>query len=434
MASRRTILKSLAAPVAAAGFPTIVPATALGLQGTIAPSNRVTLATIGVGWMGGGHVDNFLKVPEAQYVALADLDDSHAAENKAKIDKKYGNSDCLVYRAFEEVLSRRDIDAVSIAVPDHWHGIVAYCAARAGKDIYCEKPLAHNFTEGHAMVRESEAKKVVWQTGSWQRSTANFRQAAELVRNGRIGKIRRIEVGLPGGWSDFANTKNQTQITAPPPGVNFDRWLGPAQEEPFIMARFHKNWRWNLNTGGGQLMDWVGHHVDIAHWGMDWDNTFPLTVEGVGEYPARTEIWNSAGKYKITAMYPGNVEMVIAGGYKEIEGGTKWIGDDGWVWVTRGKIDASNKDWVKPEAETGKLKLMVSNNHYAQFIGAVKTREKTLTPARTAFHSACPGWFGQISMLTGRKLTWDAQKMVFTGDEVATKMLSREQRMPWHLA
>src|SRR5438045_3540624 len=152
MPNRRTFLKSLTLPAAGAGFPAIVPASALGLDSSVPPSDRITLATIGVGWMGGGHVDAFLKLDAAQYVALADLDDDHAAENKAKIDKKYGNSDCKTYRAFEEVLSRKDIDAVSIAVPDHWHGIVAYCAARAGKDIYCEKPLAHNFAEGRAIA------------------------------------------------------------------------------------------------------------------------------------------------------------------------------------------------------------------------------------------------------------------------------------------
>ncbi|MCU1238334.1 MAG: iolG 4, partial [Candidatus Solibacter sp.] len=250
MPNRRSFLKSLTLPAAAAGFPEIVPASALGLDGSVPASDRITLASIGVGWMGGGHVDAFLKVDGAQYVAVADLDDEHAAENKAKIDKRYGNTDCKTYRAFEEVLSRKDIDAVSIAVPDHWHGIVAYCAARAGKDIYCEKPLAHNFAEGRAISDAVTKYKRIFQTGSWQRSTANFRQACELVRNGRIGKVTKVEVGLPGGWTDFAKTKDQDQITPPPAHIDYDRWMGPSQEMPFIMARFHKNWRWNLNTGG----------------------------------------------------------------------------------------------------------------------------------------------------------------------------------------
>ncbi|MDE3164993.1 MAG: gfo/Idh/MocA family oxidoreductase, partial [Acidobacteriota bacterium] len=173
------------------------------------------------------------------------------------------------------------------------------------------------------MAEASVKYNRIWQTGSWQRSTANFRQACELVRNGRIGRVRRVEVGLPGGWSDFAKTKDQTQITAPPASVDYDRWIGPAEEMPFIMARFHKNWRWNLNTGGGQIMDWVGHHVDIAHWGMDWDNTGPLSVDGKGEYPERSAVWNTAGKYWVECQYPGEVTMIIAGGYQEIRGGTK---------------------------------------------------------------------------------------------------------------
>ena len=291
-------LKSIAAPAAAVtAFPTIIPGTALGFQGAVPPSDRVTLATIGVGWMGGSHVDIFLKNKNVHYVAVCDVDDAHAAEYKAKIDKAFGSQDCVTYRAFEELLSRKDIDAVSIGVPDHWHGIVSFSAARAGKDIYCEKPLAHNFAEGHAAAEAAARYNRIWQTGSWQRSTANFRQACELVRNGRIGKVRRVEVGLPGGWSDFAKTKDQMQVADPPPGVNYDRWIGPAHEMPFIMARFHKNWRWNLDTGGGQLMDWVGHHVDIAHWGMDWDNTGPLEISGKGEYPDKQEVWNTAGKY-----------------------------------------------------------------------------------------------------------------------------------------
>lgn len=436
MAKRRDFLKTLAAPVAAAGFPTIIKASALGLNGAVAPSNRVTFATIGVGWMGSDHVGIFLKIPEVQYVAICDVDDDHAKEAKAKIDVKYGNQDCVTYRAFEELLSRKDIDAVSIAVPDHWHGIVAFSAARAGKDIYCEKPLAHNFAEGRAMVQAAAKYNRIWQTGSWQRSTANFRQACELVRNGRIGKIRRVEVGLPGAWSDIAKNRNQTQVTEPPVGVDYDRWLGPAEEMPFIVSRFHKNWRWNLNFGGGQLMDWVGHHVDIAHWGMGWDNTGPIEVDGKGEYPERSAVWNSTEKYWVNCKYrEGDVTMVVAGGYPEIRSGTKWIGEDGWVWVDRSKIDSSNKDLLRPEAAAAnKIKLPVSNNHYAQFISCVKSREETLTPAHVALRSATPGWLGQISMLTKRKIQWDAEKMEIIGDAEATKLLSREHRLPWHLA
>ena len=425
MPTRRQLLQSLAAPA-------IVPASALGLNGAVPPSDRVTLATIGVGWMGGSHVDEFLKCSGLQYVALADLDDHHLTENKAKIDGFYGDQGCAAYHAFEEVLARRDIDAVSIAVPDHWHGIVAVLAARAGKDIYCEKPIAQNFNEGLKMVQAAQKYGRIWQTGSWQRSKENFRQGCELVRNGAIGKVHTIEVGLPGGHTDFAKTKDKTQVTKPPAWLWYDRWLGPAPEAPYCEARVHKNWRWNYDYAGGQLMDWVGHHVDIAHWGMGFDETGPSEVEGAGEFPPREALYNTATKYQVTCKYPQGVTMVIAGGYKEIRGGTKWIGDKGWLWVNRGKIEASD-----PALLTADLKPAIpypkSPGHYQEYIDSVKSRRRTLTPAEVALRSATPGFLGNVSMFTGRKLRWDAAKMEIVGDAEAARLLGREMRSPWRL-
>jgi predicted dehydrogenase len=427
MTTRRSFLS------AAAAFPAIVPGAALGLNGAVAASNRVAIATIGVGWMGGGHVGEFLKIPEAQYIAVCDLDEEHLNEAKRKIDLKYGNQDCAVYRSFEELLARRDLDAVSIATPDHWHGVVAFSAARAGKDIYCEKPLAHNFAEGKAMCDAAARYQRVWQTGSWQRSKENFRKACELVRNGRIGKVRRIEVGLPAGHTDFAKTKDQMDVTAPPPTLLWDRWIGPAAEQPYRAGYVHKNWRWNLNTGGGQIMDWVGHHVDIAHWGMNYDATGPVKVEGVGEYPPHDAPWNSATKYKVTCKYADGVEMTIAGGYKEIRGGTKWIGDDGWVWVTRNALEANPANLLTSELGPNDVRLPVSPGHYQEFITAVKTRGATLTPATVALRSATPGWLGQIAMLTRRKLVWNPAEMRIVNNAEAQKMLGRTMRAPWRL-
>ena len=433
MPNRRQFFQGLAAPAVAAGFPAIVKGSALGLNGAVAASDRVTLATVGVGWMGGSHVDAFLKVPQAQYVAVCDLDDDHAKENKAKIDKKYGNSDCVMYRAFEEVMLRRDIDAVSIAVPDHWHGLVAIAAARAKKDIYCEKPLAHNFAEGAAMVAAARRNNCIWQTGSWQRSKEQFRKACELVRNGRIGKIKSVEVGLPGGHTDFAKTKDQTAFTEPPATLAYDRWLGPARVVPYCVARVHKNWRWNLNFAGGQIMDWVGHHVDIAHWGLGFDGTGPIEVAGVGEYPPVDALWNTATKYKVTAKYANGVAMVIAGGYKEIRGGTKWIGEDGWIWVDRKGAEASDPALLTCETKPNEIHLPTSPGHYEEFIASVKSRARTLTPAEVAIRSATPGWLGQIAMLTGRKIHWDPEQQRIVNDAAAEKLLSREMRSPWRL-
>lgn len=426
MPTRRTLLKTLAAPA-------LIPGSAIGLNGATPPSDRVNLATVGVGWMGGGHVEEFLRCKGVQYIALADIDDGHLTENKAKIDMKYGNQNCAAYHAFEEVLSRRDIDAVSIAVPDHWHGIVAVSAARAGKDIYCEKPLAHNFEEGLLMVKAAQKFARIWQTGSWQRSKENFRRGCELVRNGYIGKVHTVEVGLPDGHTDFNKSKDQTTITKPPETLWYDRWLGPAPEAPYCAARVHKSWRWNYDYGGGQLMDWVGHHVDIAHWGLGYDATGPVEVEGTGDFPPRDALWNTATRFKVACRYVDGVTMIIAGGYKEILGGTKWIGDKGWISVDRGQLEASNPAILTVELKSNEIAYPKSPGHYQEFIDSVKSRKPTLTPAETALHSATPGWLGNIAMMTGRKLKWDPAKMEIQGDAEATKMLGRTMRSPWRL-
>jgi predicted dehydrogenase len=434
MKTRRQLLRRAALSTAAvSGFPTIVKASALGLEGITPPSDRVTLATIGVGWMGDGHLDEFFKVPDCRIVAVCDLDDEHLSAAKFKIDKKYGDQGCATYHAFEEVMARRDIDAVSIATPDHWHGMVASAAARARKDIYCEKPIAHNFNEGLAMVREAKKHGVIWQTGSWQRSVENFRRGCELVRNGYIGKVTRVEVGLPSGHFDFAGTKGQTAFSDPPSMLLYDRWLGPAPEAPYCPARVHKNWRWNLDYAGGQLMDWIGHHGDIAHWGMGYDETGPLEVEGKGEYPARAALWNTATKFRVTCTYPQGVTFILAGGEKDIKSGTKWIGEKGWVHVDRGRFETEPGNLKSAERKPADMVLPKSPGHYQQFISSVKTRERTLTPADVALRSATPGFLGQIAMLTGRKIRWDAVEQRIVDDAEAEKLLGRDMRSPFRL-
>lgn len=433
MPSRRQFLSFLIAPVAARGFPTIIKASVLGRNGATAPSERVVLATIGCGSMGNAHLDAFLKNSDVQVVAVCDLDDEHLSKARDKVNAKYGNQDCLAYRAFEEVVSRRDIDAITLATPDHWHGLVATAALESGKDVYGEKPLAHNFHEGQMIVEAVQRYKRIWQTGSWQRSKPQFHQACELVRNGRIGKVSRIEVGLPGGPNDYGKLKDRLAFINPPPTFNYDRWLGPAFEAPYWEGRTHWNWRWNLDYGGGQLMDWIGHHCDIAHWGMGYDETGPHKVEGQGEYPPRSERWNSAKKYWVKANYADGVTMIIAGGYPEIRSGTKWIGDRGWIWVDRKGIETEPKELLQSEIGPNEIHLTKSNDHYMQFIECVKSREETITPAHIALRSATPGWLGQIAMLTGRKIRWDPKEQRILKDKAATKLLSRDMRSPYRL-
>ena len=207
--------------------------------------------------------------------------------------------------------------------------------------------------------------------------------------------------------------------------------------EPYIQARVHMDWRWNYNTGGGQLLDWIGHHCDIAHWGMDFDNSGPSEVEGHGDFPAADAIWNTCTKYRIELKYPNDITMTIAGGYPDIRSGTKWIGTDGWVWVDRGAFEGSKPEWSDykslPE-ELRKVKLYKSTNHQGNFIECVKSRQPTIAPVETAHHSAIPGHLGLISMITGRKLNWDVKHERILHDEAATKLMTRAYRPPWKQA
>lgn len=379
----------------------------------------------------------FLGHADCQVVAICDVDKNHLQEGIKTVNAKYKNQDCKAYHDYREMLARKDIDAVMLATPDHWHALVAVEAARQGKDIHGEKPLARTIAEQQAIVKAVQKNKRIWQTGSWQRSEKHFHYAAEVVRNGLIGKIKRVEVGLPSGHNDFAKTKDKTAITEPPAELDYEFWSGPAQKLPYIEARLHKNWRWNYNTGGGQLLDWIGHHCDIAHWGMDCDNSGPLEISGQGEFPPADAVWNTATKYRITAKYPNDIEMIIAGGYKDIRGGTKWIGTDGWVWVTRNNAFESSKSELEdarslPE-ELRKVKLYESRDHFGNFLDCVKSRKPTITPVEVAHHSAIPGHLGLIAMQTGRTIKWDAKKEVIIGDADASKLLTREYRGPWKL-
>jgi predicted dehydrogenase len=456
--NRRHFLKTTTAAIM---LPLILPGCATGPGRRPRPSNRVNIGVIGWGMQGPSNTQNFLSLNDCQVIAACDLDKRHLASAVKTINDHYQNQDCKAYHDYRELITRDDIDAVMIAVPDHWHEVIATEAARQKKDIYGEKPLAKTIAEQQAIVRAVQNNKIIWQTGSWQRSQAQFRKAAEIVRNGLIGKVTRVEVGLPAGHHDFAGTTpglleklkalNITDlstvtpgsdawkiaVTEPPADFDFNTWTGPSRVEPYIKQRVHMNWRWNYNTGGGQLLDWIGHHCDIAHWGLGFDHDGPLEIEGRGEFPAPDALWNTCTKYRIEAKYPQDVTFIIAGGHNDIKGGTKWIGTDGWVWVNRGGFDASNPDWKKGKnlaEELRKVKLYESPGHWRNFIDCVKSRQLTITPVETAHHSAIPGHLGLIAMQTGRKIRWDNATETILGDAEASKLLTRDYRAPWKMS
>ena len=418
-------------------MPTFIPARALGKAGRPSPSNRIVVGIVGWGMMGPGNTQGLMAEKDCQVVAACDLDSRPLQSATDAINKHYGNRDCQGYFDYSEMFARDDIDAVMLAVPDHWHALLSIAAAKRKKDIYGEKPLARTIVEQQALVRAVQKNNRIWQTGSWQRSTANFHKAAEIVRNGLIGRVTQVEVGLPAGHSDFKGTKDKMQVSKPPPELDYETWIGPSQKMPYIEGRIHMNWRWNYNTGGGQLLDWCGHHTDIAHWGLDFDRTGPMEIQGNGEFPPRDAVWNTCTKYRITLKYPKDVTMTIAGGHPDIKSGTKWIGTDGWVWVNRGGFDSSHPEWEEmkrlPDNQR-KVSLTKSDNHYRNFLDSVKSRKPTIAPAETAHNSVIPGHLGLISMLVGRKIRWDAKNERLIGDDEASKLLGRHYRAPWKLS
>ena len=421
MGSRRSFLKTAAASAAAWN---IIPARVLGKD---APSNRIAMAMIGVGGMGQGNMSSFLGMKDVIVRMVCDVNTSKTEQAKQKVDKHYGNSDCLVTKDFREVCARGDIDAVMIATPDHWHAYVGTFAARHGKDIYGEKPFTHDLREGRALVRAVEQHGRIWQTGSWQRSSSEMRRAVELVRNGRIGKIARVEVGLPPGGRPRNPIDPHATI---PKGLDWDFWLGPAPYRPY-QGIADWDWRWVLDWGGGQMMDWIGHHADIAQWGLDRDTSGPVTFEGYAPFEV-DGICDSPKTYRFSCRYADGVEMTVADS-RQVKSGTTWYGENGeWVWVDRGRFDASTPEIRDSRIEPGELRLH-SPGHHRNFIDCVKSRATTLTPAEVAHRSASIGHLGQIAMLTGRKIKWDPVREQILGDVSAEALLGRTPRGPWSL-
>jgi predicted dehydrogenase len=433
---RRDFLKGSLGAIAAGSFPLVVPSRVLGRLGT-APSDRIVMACIGVGWQGTSNMQRFLREDDCQVVAVCDIDKEHLEEARNIVNKSYGNEDCQTYHLFEEVIARDDIDAVSLGLPDHWHAIPAILAAKSGKDAFGEKPLSHSLVEGRAMCDAIHRYGRVWQTGSWQRSEANFRFGAQLVINGRIGKVHTVEVGLPAGHTDFEGSGELRAFTDPPDVLDYQRWLGPAPYAPYAPCRVHKNWRWNYDYGGGQLMDWVGHHVDIAHWGLGLDRTGPVEVECQGDMDQPDPIWNTAKIYRGEVLYANGVKMILGGGHDDIadgRSGTKWIGDEGWVWVSRDGIDADPKSLLREKFGANEIHLYKSPGHWRDFLNCIKSRQETITPVEVAHRSASVGHLALVSMkLGGRRLKWDPEKEIFPNDDEANRLLSRAYRSPWHL-
>ena len=432
--SRRDFLKKAsAAAVGAIGLPLFIPARALGRPGNVPPSDRIVIGCIGVGSQGTGNMLTFVGKPEAQIVAVCDLDSRRRSDARASVESRTGRKGVAEYNDFRELLARSDLDAVSIAVPDHWHALAATAAARAGLDIYGEKPLGYTIAEGRAIVDAVERYNVIWQTGSWQRSVRNFRYACELVRNGRIGKVLTIRVGLPYGYS--VADMGGFRVSPVPAGFDYEMWLGPAPRVPYVPNRCHWNFRWVSDYSGGQLTDWAGHHCDIAQWGMGTELTSPAEIEGVAHFPrAKDGLFDTATNFRFVCSYKEGFTMIVADRNQQPKGmGVQFEGTDGWIWVDREGFDASPKSLLTSVIGPDEIHLYRSDDHHQNFLDCVRSRRETIAPAAVAHRSIMIGHLGLIAMKLGRKVQWDPAAERFVNDTEADRMLSRPMRSPWHL-
>lgn len=428
--SRRGFMKSAAVAGVACAAPAIIPGSALGADGTVAPSNRIVMCNIGVGSMGTGDMNAFLGKKEVQIVAVCDVDSNHYNSAKQRVDSRYKNTDCKTYKDFRELLDRDDIDAAALALPDHWHAPVAVACARRGLDIFGQKPLARSIKEGRAICDAVQKYGRVWQTGSWQRSVRNFRHAANLVRAGHLGKILKVEVGLPTGGSHAEAVPGKA-----PANLDWNMWLGPAPWRPYTnfgRSGPHWDWRWILDYSGGQLTDWAGHHIDIAHWSMGRDHTGPSRITPMNvEYP-KSGLYNVPMTYKFRLEYAEGADIFVANS-QQFPQGVTWYGERGTMYVSRGTFRSNPDSIYKEQIEPGEVRLYESNDHMQNFLDCIKSRELTITPVEAAQRSISAGLLGEIAMITGRTLHWDPKKEEILGDPNASALLGRAYRGPWTL-
>ena len=436
--SRRDLLKGAAACVA---VPYIVPGMVLGNSGQPAASNRLTMGMIGLGSMGMRHVKGFLQEADCRIIAVCDVDALRRRAAVQEINKHYGNDDCAQYNDFRELLARGDVDTLCISVPDHWHAPLAIAGIRAGKDIYGEKPLALTIAQGRAIVNAVNRYKCVWQTGSWQRSTEHFRFACELVRNQRIGKLQTVEVGIGGGYNlgggrPTVNRIEPQPVMPIPDNLDYEMWLGPAPWAAYTEKRCHWNFRWILDYSGGQVTDWGAHHIDIAHWGMNCDDTGPVEVQGKGIFSA-DGLWDAAVDYDFKCTYDNGLVMRVASN-NHLPQGVRFIGDSGWVHVTRAGLQTEPPDLRDTKIGPSEVRLPRPSGDHRQghrqdFLHCVRTRKTTISPAEGGHRSATVAHLGNIAMILARKIRWDPKTEHIIGDEAANRMVDRSLRSPWHL-
>ncbi len=413
---RRHFLKAAAATSVLTCAPAFIPARAFGA------SERVITGHIGVGRQGKTNLKGFL----TNAAAVSDVDQGHAAEAARLVEEK-GNK-CEVFHDYRRLLDRKDIDAVVICTPDHWHSLTTIHACQAGKDVYCEKPLSLTIAEGRKMVEAARANQRIVQTGSQQRSAPEFRRACELVRNGALGKLQTILVGIP-----KCNHAGKPKPDGDPPsGLDYDFWLGPAPQRPYNESRVHYFFRFFWDYSGGQMTNFGAHHLDIAQWALGMDNSGPVSTEGTGEF--HPDKWHEVTeKCRVTHTYADGTKVIVGQQENDIPVGVTFVGQKGKLFVNRGKLTAEPKELADYELKDSDLRLYESSNHHEDFLACIKSRELPICDVEIGHRSATVCHLGNIAIRLGRKLTWDPAKEQFVGDDEANTWLSRPYRAPWAL-
>ncbi len=451
--TRRQFLADAGKGLAVAGFPAIVPASVFG---AFAPSNRINVGAIGTGRISRGHdLPGIWQYDTARIMAVCDLDGARAQDAVTLVNGYYSKqtgkpySGVTAYTNYHELLANKDVDAVVISTPDHWHAIIAMAAVAAGKDVYLQKPASLTIAEGRALSDAVRKSGRIFQIGSQQRSTVQFRVAAELVRNGRIGQLKSVEIGLPGDPSGDVEPAMPV-----PKNLNYDMWLGSTPLVFYTEKRVHPQqgydrpgWLRCEQFGAGMITGWGAHHLDSAHWAMDTERTGPIEVWGTAEFPTKG-LWDVHGPFRTEAVYANGVHMIVSG---DLPNGLKFTGTEGWIFVSRGNETVTGSDPVKKLADPqalaasdpkiltsvigpGEIHLYESKEHHGNWLECIRSRRETIAPVEVA-HRACSACLiHHMAMKLKRKLYWDPERERFKNDDVANAMLSRPQRAPYTIA
>jgi predicted dehydrogenase len=436
----------------ATGFPAIVPASVFGAT---APSNRINVGAIGNGRISRAHdMPGVWKFDQARIMAVCDLDSRRVEDAKTLVNGYYSKKTGKPYDGvrgysdYKELLASKDVDAVLVSTPDHWHAIIAIAAVQANKDVYLQKPASLTIAEGRVLSNAVHASGRIFQIGSQQRSAAQFRYAAELVRNGRIGQLKTVYVGLPG---DPAGDDEPEMPV--PKNLNYEKWLGSTPWVYYTEKRVHPQdgysrpgWLRCEQFGAGMITGWGAHHIDSAHWGMDAEYTGPVEISGTAEFPKKG-LWDVHGPFRTEGVYADGVRMIVSG---EFPNGIKFEGSEGWIFVSRGNeavttsdpvaklkdaqaLSASDPKIITSVIGPDEIHLYESKDQHGNWLDCIRSRQQPIAPVEVAHRACSTCLLHHIAMKTKRKLYWDPRTERFKNDDEANAMLSRPQRWPYSI-